>query len=109
MAGYHWLCGPLELEVDEGLDVGGDELVDEEDCDDYDDSQHPQGHLCKPKAIASFEALGEPVDDHSDEEGEEYAGLVGDNEWYVGEVPRGTYAVDHVFGCIPCHFVGFGG
>ena len=48
-----------ELEIDEGLQVGCDELVEAEyACHHYKEHQ-PEGHLGKPEAVAAFETLGE--------------------------------------------------
>jgi hypothetical protein len=55
------------LEIDEGLQVGCDELVEAEYACHHDKEHQPEGHLGKPEAIAAFETLGEPVDEHTDD------------------------------------------
>ena len=52
----------LELEIDKRLQVGGDELIDDEDDEGADNSHQRQGHLSEPNAITALEILGEPMD-----------------------------------------------
>ena len=55
-----------ELEIDEGLEAGGDELVEEEDRQDADEGHEGQGKHCEAQAVAAFETGREPVDKHSE-------------------------------------------
>ena len=55
-----------ELEIDEGLEAGGDELVEEEDRQDTDEGHDGQGKHCEAQAVAAFETGREPVDKHSE-------------------------------------------
>ena len=58
----------LELEIDEGLEVGGDELVEDDGHGDAEGGHKPEGHGGEPEAVAALEARGEPVDNHADNE-----------------------------------------
>ena len=60
-----WWGDRLELEVDEGLEVGGDELAEEEYDEGYHHGHPEEGEAGEGEAIAAFEALREPVDNHS--------------------------------------------
>ena len=62
-----------ELEVDERLEVGGDELADDEYGEDAGENHQRERHRGEPDAVAALEVLGEPVDDHSDDEDEDDA------------------------------------
>ena len=55
-----------ELEIDEGLEAGGDELVEEEDRQDADEGHEGQGKHCEAQTVAAFETGREPVDKHSE-------------------------------------------
>ena len=44
-----------ELEIDKGLEAGGDELVEEEDRQDADEGHDGQGKHCEAQAVAAFE------------------------------------------------------
>ena len=69
----------LKLEIDEGLEVGGDELINNKDSNNDNGKHEPQRHACKPDAIATFEIGGKPVDNHSDSKHNEYPTIVGDD------------------------------
>ena len=103
-----WL-GRLELEVDEGLQVGRDKLVDHEDGDDRQQSEEPEGQAGEDEAVAALEAHGEPVDDHAYEEEEEGHPVVTYDFGHLGEVPVGANLCDHLAGGAPGHHVGGGG
>lgn len=51
-----------ELEVDEGLEVGGDELVERQGHEDDGQRHEPQRHGGEPEAVAALQALWQPVD-----------------------------------------------
>lgn len=53
---------PSELEVDERLEVGGDELADDEDGEGAGEDHQREGHRGEPDAVAALEVLGKPVD-----------------------------------------------
>lgn len=100
---------PLELEIDEGLEVGGDELVEHEDGDHHDDADDPYGQQGEVHPVPAFPAVGQPVDDHAkDKEDEDSAVVVQD----VGNdrcIPGAADAVDHALGGVPGGLVGQGG
>ena len=101
--------GILELEVDEGLEVGGDELVEDEDQEHEADSHDPQGQLREPQAVTAFEARRQQVHDHAHHE-EEEGHPIGRN--HIGddaEVPVRPYLVHHGVGGTPRHLVGLDG
>ena len=99
----------LELEIDECLQVGGDELVDDEHDGDTDQHHHGQGHLGEPNAITPLELLWQPVNNHSQHDEDEYVAVVIDDVGYLLYAPMAAHLVDHVFSGIPSRFVGFGG
>lgn len=96
------------MEVDEGLKVGGDELIDDKDAEDDHEEHEGYGHLREPEAVAAFEALGQPVDDHAHEEGDEDDGIVVEDVRNLLPVPLTTDAFDHLRGGTPGDLVGFG-
>ena len=49
---------PLELEIDKRLQVGRDELVDDEDDEGANQHHHRGRHLGKPDAVAPLETIG---------------------------------------------------
>ena len=82
-------------------------MVDKKDAKHDSDGHKPQRHHSKREAVAAFEALGQPVDDHTYEEDDEYASIVGQD---VGDIalPRAADAGHHILGGVPGHLVGFG-
>lgn len=54
-----------ELEVDEGLHLCADKLVDDDDDDDADKAHYRQRQGCKRKAVATFTVFWQPVDNHT--------------------------------------------
>ncbi len=73
----------LELEVYELLEVGRHELVDDEDDEDYGEGHEWEWHGSEAESVSSFEAVGEPVDNHSECEYDEYGGVGG---YYFGDL-----------------------
>ena len=71
--------GVSELEIDERLEVGGDELVEGHGQGYAEEAHEPQGHGGEPEAVAAFEARREPVDKHAGGEEEEDGGIVGED------------------------------
>ena len=61
----------LELEVDEGLEVGRDELVNHEDDGKDDQGHHGEGEPGESDAVAALPAVREPVYEHAEGEDEE--------------------------------------
>ena len=57
--------GCLELEVDERLHIGGDELIDDDDGEAYDEHNQPQRHCREHKTVAALPVGWQPVDDHA--------------------------------------------
>jgi len=55
---------PLELEVDERLEFGGDELVYYKNTGDHDESHSPDGKKGEVDAVPLFPLLREPVNEH---------------------------------------------
>ena len=106
---YLGTSAPSELEVDEGLQVGSDELEEHEDC--ADDGQHhqPQGYAGEPQAVAALEALGQPVDNHAEDEEQEGGPVVAHDVGHLGQVPVRANLVHHLAGGAPGHLVGLGG
>ena len=102
-------CAISELEIDEGLEVGCDELIDDNYSDDHHQQHEGQGEVGKPEAIAAFEAVGEPVDNHSNDEDDEGGGIVLEYVGNMGPVPMAADAFHHLGGGEPGLLVGFGG
>ena len=98
-----------ELEVDKGLEVGGDELENHEDGGDDHEGHEPQGHAGEGEAVAALEAFGQPVDHHAGEEDKEGGAIVGQDVGRLGEIPVRANLVYHLRGRAPGHFVGLGG
>ena len=90
-----------ELEVDERLEVSGDELADDKDGEDAGEDHQREGHRGEPDAVATLEVLGEPMDDHSDDEDEDHAEVLLDHLRDEGQVPVATDALDHILRCAP--------
>ena len=99
----------LELEINERLQVGGDELVDDEHHDDTNQHHHRDRHLGEPNAVAAFEVLGQPVDNHTYHNKNKHVAVVSNDVGDLAPIPMATHLVDHVFGSVPSGFVGHGG
>ena len=100
---------PLELEIDEGLEVGGDELVEHENGDHHDDADDPHGQQGEVYPVPAFPAVGQPVDDHAEDEQDEDATVVVQDVGDYSGIPGAADAVDHALGGVPGCLVGQGG
>lgn len=98
----------LKLEINKRLKIGGNKLIEGYSQKNTTDTYEPEGQRGKPKAVAAFEARGEPMDCHAESKKEKYYGVVGKDVGYLREVPVRPYLMHHLTGCIPCHLVGFG-
>lgn len=96
-----------ELEVDERLEVGGDELADDEDGEDADEDHQREWHRGEPDAVAALEVLGEPVDDHTDDEDEDHAEMLLNHLRNEGQIPIAADALDHILCRAPRFLVRF--
>ena len=92
----HTQSSSSELEVDERLEVGGDELADDEDGEDADEGHQREGHRGEPDAVAALEVLGEPMDDHSEDEDEDHTYVLLSHLLDQGQVPVAAYSLDHI-------------
>lgn len=92
----HTQSSSSELEVDERLEVGGDELADDEDGEDADEGHQREGHRGEPDAVAALEVLGEPMDDHSEDEDEDHTYVLLSHLRDQGQVPVAAYSLDHI-------------
>ena len=99
----------LKLEIDEGLEVGGDELVGHKHCRHSHHGHQPHGHGGEPETVAPFEAVGQPVDDHADNEDDEDRRVVVEDGRDLAPVPLPTDALHHLGGGAPGGLVGLGG
>ena len=98
-----------ELEIDKGLQVGGDELINDEDGEHHGEEHDRQRHGGEPQAVAAFETVGQPVDDHADEEDDEDGCVVGKDVGHLLPVPVAADAFHHLGGGAPGGLVGLGG
>lgn len=94
-----------ELEVDERLHLGADELVDDEDGEDADKAHDGQGKGSKSKAIAPLTVLWQPVDYHTNDKEKEDVAIGADNRPLVA-CPTRPDARHHLAGCLPSLLVG---
>lgn len=98
----------LELEVDERLEVGGDELVEHEDGGHDDNAHKPNRHQGEIDAVPALEMFRQPVDDHAHHEEGEHRPVVAQDFWNGGGVPVPADTVDHGLGRVPGRLVGNG-
>ena len=101
--------GCLELEVDERLEVGSDELIEDEDGGHDDQDHEPERYAGEPEAVAALEADREPMDNHAEGEKKEGSPIVTHDVGHLGEVPLRANLVHHLAGGAPSHLVGLGG
>lgn len=99
-------CSRLELEVDERLHVGGDELVGEQDGCGCDEDDQRQRHSGEPQTVTALEAGGQPVDDHAGNEQKHDVLVLLDERKDDRVIPRATYLVHHLLGSLPGFAVG---
>ena len=99
----------LKLEIDEGLEVGCDELVDDKDDGHCHQRHSPQGQHGKTEPIAAFETFRKPVDDHAYGKDKKDIPIVAQNMGYDTRVPRVANLVDHLSCGAPGGFVGLSG
>ncbi len=90
-----------ELEVDERLEVGGDELADDEDGEDAGEDHQWERHRGEPDAVAALEVIGEPMDDHSDDKDQGHTEVLLDHLRDEGHVPVAADALNHILSCAP--------
>ena len=98
----------LELEIDKRLQISGDELIDDKHNQCNDENHERNRHLGEPNAIAALEIIGQPVDDHTNDDEAEHIAVVVGNIRDDLQIPVATNLIDHVFGRVPSRFVGFG-
>ncbi len=96
-----------ELEVDERLEISGDELADDEDGEDADEDHQRERHRGEPDAVAALEVLGEPMEDHSDDEYEDNTEVLLDHLRNEGQIPVAADALDHILRRAPRLLVRF--
>lgn len=100
---------PLELEVDERLHVGGDELVGEQyGCSGGEDDQR-QRHSREPQTVTALEAVGQPMDDHAYNEQQHDVLILLYERQDDTIIPRATDLVHHLLGSLPGFAVGGSG
>lgn len=98
----------LKLEIDEGLEVGGDKLVENHGQEHHEGCHEPKGHPGEPETVAALETCGKPVYNHADSEEDEHGGVVGEDVGYLCKVPLRADALHHPGGGAPGGLVGFG-
>lgn len=99
----------LELEVDEGLQIGSDELIYYENRNDCCKEHDPKGACGEPESIAAFEPRWQPMDQHADKEYYKDVAVGMYDLRYKLEVPLAANATDHVAGSLPSQLVSLGG
>lgn len=57
----------LKLEINERLQIGSDELVDNKDADTCDNDHQPDGHQSEIETIPTFTTDWQPVDYHAND------------------------------------------
>lgn len=97
------------MEIDEGLQVGGDELIDDKDHDDGDTSDDGNGQRGKVQPVPLFELGGHPVDEHSYDEDKHYPCILCDDLWDDVPVPWGADLCYHLRCSEPRLMVGCSG
>ena len=98
----------LELEVDEALEVGRDELADYKDGYGASQNHQSQRHFGKPDAITPLEIIGQPMDQHSDDENDYYAPMLPSHLWHQRPVPGTSNLVNHILRRIPSLLIRLG-
>lgn len=98
---------PSELEVDERLEVGGDELADDEDGEGAGEDHQRERHRGEPDAVAALEVLGKPVDEHTDDEDHDDSEMLLDHLRNQGQIPLTTDPLDHILCRAPRFLVCF--
>lgn len=96
----------LELEINERLQVGGDELVEHEDRHHHDEADEPDGQQREIDPVPALPALRQPVDDHAQPEQREHDPIISQNVGDGRHVPVPANAVDHRLGGVPGGFIG---
>mgnify|MGYP007092332659 FL=1 len=104
----HTQSSSSELEVDERLEVGCDELADDEDGEDAGEDHQRERHRGEPDAVAALEVLGEPMDDHSEDEDEDHTYVLLSHLRDQGQVPVAADALDHILCRTPRFLVRLG-
>ena len=99
----------LELEIDEGLQVSSDKLIDEEDDRCGDECDSPEGEHSEVDTIPSFELIGQPVNGHAEREEQEGSCILCHDGGDDGEIPCATNLRNHVLCRLPCFLVGSSG
>ena len=98
----------LELEVDERLHFGRNELIGHKDrCYGGQDNQR-QRHAGKPDAVSAFPVCGKPMHNHSEKEKEEDV-AIGRTDGKDVHIPSCSDGFDHLRGYAPGCLVGDGG
>ena len=97
-----------ELEVNKRLQVGRDELVYHEHDEGADHNHQRQRHLGEPNAITTLEVFRQPVNNQAYQNEDEHILIVDDNGRDLAPIPVAAHLVDHVLGCVPRRFIGFG-
>lgn len=98
---------PSELEVDERLEVGGDELADDEDGEGAGEDHQREGHRGEPDAVAALEVLGKPVDEHTDDEDHDDSEVLLNHLRNQGQIPLTADPLDHILCRAPRFLVCF--
>ena len=97
---------PLELEVDERLEVGGDELADHEDGEDAGEDHQRQRHAREPDAVAALETLRQPMYQHSGGEHQQNPDMLLHHLRNERQVPLPSYALHHILRRVPRLLIG---
>ena len=98
----------LKLEINEWLQIGSDELIDNEHDEGANHNHQQYGHLGKPNAVTTLEVLWQPVDNQTYCNENEHIAIVVHDLRNPVDVPKASHLVDHVLGGVPCRFIGFG-
>lgn len=97
----------LELEINERLQIGRDELVEHKDRHHHDEPDEPDGQHCKIDSIPTFPTVGQPMDDHTDDKEREHGPIVEQDIGDGRHIPVSANAVHHRLGGVPCRLVGY--
>lgn len=95
----------LELEINEWLHLRRDELISHKDRSQDCQIDDGERQLGKANAISPLGASGQPMDDHSQQEQEEYPS-VGNALLPDAPLPSRSDGIDHTGGDSPRGFIG---
>ena len=96
----------LELEIDERLHIGGNELVDNNHRNNHTNDHQPQRHHSEIKAVPLLELRRQPVNNHTKQEQNNDISVLPHKRQNNTAVPRTANLVDHIRCRFPRDLIG---